>query len=98
MSNKRRVYSPEFKREAIELSERSDKSTSQIEVELGISAGLLGKWKHKLKREGAEAFRGQGQRTVADEEIHQLRQEVERLRQEREILKKTVVIFTQNRR
>jgi transposase len=97
MSKKRRVYSVEFKQEAVQLAERSDKSVGQIEAELGITAGLLNKWKRKQKREGPEAFRGHGQRTAAEEELAQLRRENERLRQAREILKKAVVIFTRSR-
>jgi transposase len=98
MSKKRRVYSAEFKREAIQLAERSDRSDGQIEAELGITPGLLSKWKRKQNREGTEGFRGHGQRTAAEEELTQLRRENERLRQEREILKKAVAIFTQSQR
>jgi transposase len=98
MSKKRRVYSAEFKREAIQLAERSNQSDGQIETELGITPGLLSKWKRKQNREGTEAFRGHGQRTAAEEELAQLRRENERLRQEREILKKAVAIFTQSQR
>lgn len=90
----RRVYTPEFKAEAIHLAETSEKSIYQLEEDLGISHGLLNKWKRKHKREGNEAFRGQGQRTAEAEELYRLRRENELLRQERDILKKALAIFT----
>ncbi|MEO0560839.1 MAG: hypothetical protein AAF125_01920 [Chloroflexota bacterium] len=42
MSKRRyRMYSDEFKRNALELADASDKSDAQIERDLGMSAGLL---------------------------------------------------------
>jgi transposase len=98
MSSNRRLYSREFKLEAIRLAETSGKLIVAIETDLGIPHGLLNKWKRKLKGEGSEAFRGQGRLTAADEELRQLRKENETLRQEREILKKALAIFSANQR
>lgn len=98
MSTKRRVYTREFKQEAVRLAKTSDKSIVQIEQDLGISQGMLNKWKRKLEQEGKEAFRGQGQRTAEAEEMQQLRRENELLRQERDILKKALAIFTRSPR
>ena len=98
MSSKRRLYSQEFKLEAIRLAETSGKLIVEIEDDLGIPHGLLNKWKRKLKGEGREAFRGQGRLTAVDEELRQLRRENETLRQEREILKKALAIFSGNPR
>lgn len=98
MSSKRRLYSREFKLEAIRLAETSGKMIMEIEADLGIPHGLLNKWKRKLKGEGDDAFRGQGRLTTADEELRQLRRENETLRQEREILKKALAIFSGNQR
>lgn len=98
MSSKRRVYTREFKQEAVRLAKTSDKSIVQIEQDLGISQGMLNKWKRKLEQEGQEAFRGQGQRTAEAEEMQQLRRENELLRQERDILKKALAIFTRSPR
>lgn len=98
MSTQRRLYSREFKLEAIRLTETSGKTILDIETDLGIPHGLLNKWRRNLKREGTEAFRGQGQLKAGDEEMRQLRQENELLRQEREILKKALAIFTRSQR
>jgi transposase len=90
MSSKRRLYSREFKREAVRLAETRGKMIVDIEVNLGIPQGMLNRWKRKLKGEGDEAFRSQGRLTAVDEELRQLRRENETLRQEREILKKAL--------
>lgn len=44
-----RSYSQEFKLEALELLQRGDKSAGQIERELGITPGLLLKWKARYQ-------------------------------------------------
>lgn len=49
MTRKRRTYTDEFKREALRLWESSGKSTNAIEQELGMSSGLLNKWKMKAQ-------------------------------------------------
>ena len=98
MKRKHRTYTREFKEEAVQLANRSGKRTSEIEEELGITRGLLVKWKRKLSEEGSEAFRGQGRRSSAEEEIRQLRRENAILKQERDVLKKALAIFTPDRK
>jgi transposase-like protein len=50
MSKRRyRMYSDEFKRNALELAETSDKSDAQIERDLGVSSGLLSQWQKRYK-------------------------------------------------
>ena len=98
MSSKRRIYTRAFKQEAVQLARSSSKSTSEIEDDLGITRGLLSKWKRNLSQEGGEAFRGQGRRSGAEEELHPLRRENAILKQAREILKKARVIFTPDRK
>ena len=54
---KYRTYTKEFKLEALELLESSGKSAAQLERELGITTGLLLKWRvrYQVKREDGEA-------------------------------------------
>jgi transposase len=96
MGQNRRAYTRDFKQEAVRLSESGTKTTAELEADLGLPTGLLGKWKRQLAQEGSEAFRGQGRLSAAEAEMRQLRQENAVLRQERDILKKALAIFTRN--
>ena len=95
MAKKRRVYRPEFRREAVGLLETSGKSAAQIERDLGIGAGCLTRWKRNLAEDGENAFPGHGRLAPDQERVRQLERENEILRQERDILKKAVAIFSQ---
>jgi transposase len=46
---------------------------------------MLGRWVKEAQVDESEAFRGNGKRTVEQEELRQLRDENRRLRMEREI-------------
>jgi len=94
MKKVRRSYTREFKLEAVQLLETSNKSASQIERDLGIGHGNLGRWKRKLTQDGEHAFPGHGRLTPEQERIRQLERENEILRQQRDILKKAVAIFS----
>ena len=48
--SQRRKYSPEFKREAVELARQSGVSIRLVADEVGISAGNLACWKRELAR------------------------------------------------
>ena len=90
----KRTYPREFKLEAVALVQSSGKSVSEIERELGITPGLLAKWKVRLKTDGEQAFPGKGRLKEDEELIRQLKRENELLRQEREVLKKALAIFS----
>jgi len=94
MNKQKKRYPPEFKRQAIELLETSGKAVSEIERELGITQGLLSRWKRKQAQDGSRAFPGHGQQTASEEKIRRLERELLIVKQEREILKKAVAIFT----
>ena len=94
MSKKRRNYTREFKQEALQLWEISGKSAQQIEDDLGITHGLLYKWRRDAQQAGEDAFPGHGKVNASDAEMHQLRRELAEMREERDILKKAVAIFS----
>lgn len=98
-AKKARVYTPEFKREALELLKSGTKSGSQIERELGITPGLLFKWRDRYQvvtNEKAEASLEPSDLEAAKREIRRLQQELREVAEEREILKKVVNIFSRN--
>jgi len=94
MKKIRKNHTREFKLEAVRLLETSGKSASQIERDLGIGSGCLGRWKREFAAEGEHAFPGHGRLTPDQEHIRQLKRENKILRQERDILKKAVAIFS----
>ena len=98
MSKIRRVYTAEFKREALALAATSGRSIKTLEQELGLGASVLRGWLRQAKADGAEAFPGHGRLKPADEERRRLVRELEIVRQERDILKKALAIFTQEPR
>jgi transposase-like protein len=49
-------YDQQFKHEAVRLSETGGKSVAKIEADLGISSGLLNKWRAQLRRDGSRGF------------------------------------------
>ena len=51
MAAQKRKYDRAFKQEALRLLESSGKSVRQIETELGITPGLLNKWKLRYRLE-----------------------------------------------
>lgn len=93
---KYRMYSDEFKRNALELAETSDKSDAQIERDLGMSAGLLSQWRkrYKVSEESSGLELNEVEQLKA--ELKRLKRENEVLTQERDILKKAVTIFSKD--
>ena len=98
MTRKHKHYSREFKMDAIHLAETSGKTIIEIEKDLGLSRGLLNRWKKEAQEEGSGAFPGSGYLTPEASELKRLQQENAILRQERDILKKAVAIFAQQKR
>ena len=94
MGKIQKVYSKEFKEEAVRLAQTSGKPIAQIARELGISDSAIHGWRKELAEHGNDAFPGKGHQTVLEEENRRLKRELERVQQERDILKKVVGIFS----
>ena len=62
---------------------------SEVARELGMSEGLLRRWKIKYEEGKEDPFPGNGRLSPEDEAFRQLKRENERLRMERDILKKS---------
>jgi transposase len=95
---KYRKYTETFKLEALGLLESSQKKASQIEQELGITPGLLLKWRTRYQ---AVVGRGKGEAHLEPSDLEAAKAEIRRLQrklaeteEEREILKKVVNIFS----
>jgi len=89
--SKRRKYSPEFKREAVELTRQPGVSCRQVALEIGINANLLTRWKREAEAVSGKAFGGSG--TPRDQEIAQLKRELARVKKERDFLREAATFF-----
>lgn len=96
MDKRYRTYTQEFKLEALELLKSSGKSAAQLERELGITKGLLLKWRdrYQVRREQGEVRLAPSDLAAAQAEVRALRRQLAIAEQERDILKKAVSIFS----
>ena len=83
----RRIYSKEYKQDAVRLA--ASIGVSRAAADLDIGESMLYQWRKLGQKEGDDAFRGQGNRTETEAELARLRREIEVLYMEREILKKS---------
>ena len=91
---KYKMYSKEFKLEAVRLLETSGKSPAEIARELGIRRNQLYQWLEQLKVKGNDGvFPGHGRRAGREAEMARLQRENARLQEENEILKKAARYF-----
>ena len=89
--SKRRKFSPEFKRGAVEQARQPGVSCAQVARELGIRDSLLTRWKRELEGSGKSVFVGTG--TARDEEVARLKRELARVTKERDFLRAAATFF-----
>ena len=96
METKRRQYSEEFKKEAVEYSLSSGKVAEEVARDLGISPHNLKRWRTQYRKRGELAFPGHGREnlTPQEEKVRRLQKELADTQIERDILKKALAIFT----
>jgi len=93
---KTNAYSESFRKEAVKLADRPDRTATDVAKELGIHVGQIYNWRVQFNK------LSKGQFTVADgtnysvsekAEIRKLKKEVARLKEERDFLKKATAYF-----
>lgn len=89
-----RKYDNEFKINAVKLYETSNKSLKQIADDLGIPSSTLDGWVKDYQKNGENTFSGSGNIKPHNEEYYRLAKELEDVKMERDILKKTIAIFS----
>ena len=89
-SRRRRLFSEEFKRDAVDLVRSTGRPIAQIARELGIYDSTLGNWVRQDRID-----RGEREGLTSDEraQLGQLEAENTRLRMERDLLKRTVAFW-----
>jgi transposase len=89
--SKRKRYSPEYKRELVELVRRSQSSCRQIALEVGVNPNMLTRWVREADAGGGKAFPGGGM--PRDEEMARLKRELSKVTRERDFLKDAAAYF-----
>jgi transposase len=87
---KRRLFTPEFKDEAVRLVLESGRPISQVARELGVRPDQLRHWKQEFTR-ARVASPPPGE--TPEQEVRRLRRELAVVRQERDFLKKAAAFF-----
>ena len=92
----RRRYDAEFKRNAIALANEPGRSANSVEKSLGISQGLIGRWRKQMEKDGDLAFPGNGKEALTPEQqrIRELEKKLADVEMDRAILKKALAIFS----
>ena len=89
--SKRRKFSEEFKREAVGLPRQPGAQLSQVARNIGVGAGVLGRWRRQLEVDKAKAFTGSG--VPRDQEVATLKRELARVKKERDFLRDAAAFF-----
>jgi transposase len=87
---RRRRFSEEFKRDAVELVRTTGRPIAQIARELGIYDSTLGNWVRQVRIARAEA---EGLSSDERARLRALEAENAKLRMERDLLKRTVAFW-----
>jgi transposase len=88
----RRVYEPEFKREAVKLV-KGGLTCSQVGRDLGLKGNTVSRWVRESEADPTHAFPGNGIMKPDDAELDRLRKEIVKLKAERDLLKKATAYF-----
>ncbi len=88
---RRKRYSAEFKREALNRANEEGVTDVLVAEELEINARQLRRWREAAKRGGEKAFPGQG--NARDKEMMLLKRKLAKTEQERDFLKDAAAYF-----
>ena len=89
IERQRRVFTDEFKREAVGLITSSGRSIRQVADDLGLGLSTLTRWKREQRNVEVAATPNPD----LTKELARLRKENELLKQERDLLKKAAAFF-----
>ncbi len=96
--DRRRHFSREFKRDAVQLVTEKGMPEGKVARELDIHPNLLHLWRRRLLKDGDKAFVGKGRVKPEVAEMKRFRKELEKVREERDTLKKALAAFSKRSR
>ncbi len=92
----RRKYDPDFKRNAVRLTEEPGRTIADVAENLGIAKDLLYRWRREQRAKEGGAFPGNGREALTSQQqkIRELEKKLKDTEMERDILKKAMAIFS----
>ncbi len=92
---RRKKYDSEFKKNAVLLTEESERTVRNVAEKLGISSELIYRWRRQMRDRGELAFPGHGREALTEEQqkIRDLEKRLRNAEMERDIFKKAMHIF-----
>lgn len=93
---KNKSYPEEFKREVLEMAGSREVSIAQLERDLGITAGLIYKWRERYRVDETNGALKPSVGREVEAEIRRLKRELSVVKQERDILKKAIQVFSRD--
>jgi len=92
----RRKYDPEFKRNAVRLTDEPGRTIQEVAENLGINSDLIYRWRRQQLDNGELAFPGHGKLALTPDQkrIRELEKKLKDTAMERDILKKAMAIFS----
>ena len=94
----RRTFTPQFKRDAVDLVVKEGKTVTEVARSLGIARSLLQRWREQLERKDEQAFPGRGRPGAELEELRRLQKQLKDVTEERDILKKALAYFADDQK
>lgn len=91
MARERRLFTEEFKREAVKLVKQPGATKAAIARDLGVGPNLLGRWCRDASGE-TPVSNSSGEK-VSPQEYERMRRELAKVKTERDILKKALGYF-----
>lgn len=92
-TRERRKFTPEFKREAVKLTEQPGRSLTSVAREVGVARTVLKLWVDNFAAGRYEKDRALPLKAVQQQEMEKLRRELAKVKMERDILKKALGYF-----
>ena len=89
----RRIYTSEFKRQAIKLVTEQGPTSAEVSRKLDVATKSLRTWMDQQRRGELRSSLGASKLTVDQQRIRELERELAIAKMERDILKKATVFF-----
>jgi len=96
MAKRRRAFTAEFKRDAVQAAKKPGTSVAQVAKELELNDSVLRSWIRQFGSGKWEAAPGKELKSASTQELESVKRELARVKMERDILKKALGYFAKD--